>query len=420
MNIFGKIFGFGASASSPVPATESSSFSGAEVKGGNWFNGTGKAAAAEPEQRIVYSKKGTPRHLSAEYELTNGGEGVIYRLPDSDRILIKIYKKNILGDPKKRLRLRERLNDMLRVKLDGNSCLAWPRAAVFDDRGEAIGFAMNKCTGKSFLALGGGVESVRRVFPKWDRSHLALAALDFVRKIRFLAMHGVIVNDFNPANFLVNENCEVSFIDCDSFQIPKRGGGVHITKTFFASYVAPELLREPSLLAQPRNIHHVEFGAAMIVFYLLMYGLHPYAYYDPFRKSSCGTPDENLRNGRCPLGKGSDCRFPQGNWYNLWSWLTGALKGCLIRTFKDGHSDPLQRTPLEELEKALQQLIYEMNRPATIDAAGYSANRRSLSPYLAKPRGDRQADGESGGAPPQSAPRMHRSQGGTASRRTFV
>ena len=76
----------------------------------------------------------------------------------------------------------------------------------------------------------------------------------------------------------------------------------------------------------------------------------------------CGTPEENLRNGRCPLGVGSGCMLPQGIWYKLWSWLTFGLKNVFIRTFKDGHSNPAERPSLEELQKALEVLLFCMQK----------------------------------------------------------
>ncbi|MBQ6471844.1 MAG: hypothetical protein IJJ33_07665 [Victivallales bacterium] len=118
----------------------------------------------------------------------------------------------------------------------------------------------------------------------------------------------------------------------------------------------------PQLLAQPRNIHHVEFGAALTVFNILMCGLHPYSYFDPTRKSACGTPDENLKKGRCPLGTGSDCKLPRGNWYNLWSHLTYNLKSSFIQTFRNGHHNPSQRATLATLEDNLAELLHVMKK----------------------------------------------------------
>ena len=409
MGFFGKLFGMESSstpaavaapAARPAPASSASSvFSSshsAPAKGGNWFNGAGKKNTV-PQQRTVYSRKGAPLPLKASDVRSSGGEGTVYTMPGKDRILIKIYHDSIVGDPRKMAELRARIDDMIGYDLSSNLCLAWPRLAALDaPQGKMIGFAMNRCEGRSFYSLGGGPAAVRQAFPGWDRLQLAKTALDFVSKVEQLAKHGIFINDFNPNNFLVNEKCEVSFIDCDSFQVPRRNGGApHITRTFFGAYTAPELLRDPSLLARPRDIHQVEFGAAMIVFHLLMCGLHPYSYCDQNSPNACGSPEENLRKGRCPLGIGTNCRLPYGPnnlWYNLWSWLTGELKGCFIRTFRDGHGDPGCRASLGELKAALAQLVFEMNRPADQDALGYAPSRRALTPRQAKPRGDKNSD----------------------------
>ncbi len=346
---------------------------------GAWFNGMNQKKSSQVNDLIVYSLAGEMLTLKEEHTCASGGEGTVYYMPwpDKKHVRIKVYKDSILKKPQKLNVLRERLNDMLRLKaIKDINWIAWPRAGVFNAKREVIGFAMNKCEGKSFKSLYGGSLSVLQNFPGWDRSHLARTALDLVKKVEFLASHGVLINDFNPANFLVNERCEVSFIDCDSYQVPKQGGGNHITHTYFSSHAAPELLKNKNLLTEERNIHQVEFGTAILVFQLLMYGLHPYNYYDPLHKSACGTPEENLKKGRCPLGKGSDCRFPRGNWYTLWNWLTYNLENSFIQTFRDGHSNPAQRVTLAKLRSDLEQLLFEMKR---------MPERKNLTPSQAKP-----------------------------------
>ena len=363
--------------------------------GGNWFNGIGRKNTGDSESLTVYSKRGTPLMLTLSNRKADGGEGRIYTLPmdGKEHVLIKVYKESILQDHQKLQVLRERLSDMLRLaEIGKQACFAWPRGGVFNQRGEVIGFAMNKCSGPSFLALSGGPASVRKTFPGWDRSHLVRTGIDFLKKLEYLSMNQVLVNDFNPSNFLVNERCEVSFIDCDSYQIPKRNGGRHVTHTYFPSHVAPELLKDKQLLSRPRTIHQVEFGAAITVFSLLMCGLHPYNYCDPSHKSACGTPDENLLKGRCPLGIGAGCKLPSGGWYNLWSWFTGDLKSSFIQTFRDGHGDVAKRVTLSQLREDLEKLLYVMNR---------YPERKELFPTAAKPRGDKPSRNglSSGGGP---------------------
>lgn len=358
---------------------------------GCWFNGIGKGNPKPQDTLTVYAKNGKPLTLHSSDIQACGGEGTVYTvpIPGKAHALIKIYKEDFQKNSSKTAELNARIEAMTKIQDFYNTeqmgpFFAWPRMTVWDKQKKMIGFAMHRCTGSSFLPLLGGPASVKKAFPGWDRRNLLLTAIDFVKKVEFLAAHGVLINDFNPANFLVDKDSNVSFIDCDSYQIPDKTNGTHITHTFFPSHVAPELLRDKQSLMHPRNIHHVEFGTALVVFQLLMCGLHPYNYYDPSHQSACGTPDENLLKGRCPLGIGAGCRLPQGGWYKLWSYMTGSLKGAFIATFRDGHSDPEKRTSLEDLRKELEKFLYTMDKDPI---------RRDLTPATAKPRGDKTGSG---------------------------
>lgn len=376
--------------SAPQNAAASSSSSGS-VGGGNWFDQIDNNIVDHANHDLtVYDPNKNPVVFKPNDILASGGEGTVYDLPMfQGKYVAKIFKPETLNKQEKMKDIRARISDMLQLEKNNGlgQCkwLAWPRMALFNAKGEVIGYLMNKVTGVSFRSLGGGPAQVTKCFPRWDRMKLYQTALDFVKKIKKLADNGIYVNDFNPNNFLVDAQCEVAFIDCDSFQIPSSKGGVHTTGTYFASMVAPELLNNKSLLAKPRTIEQVNFGTALIVYHLLMMGLHPYSYAVRGRKSACGTPDENLRNGRCPLGIGAGCWFPQGNWYNLWSHFTGDLKGCFITTFQrdQGHSNPKQRTTLIQWKDNLDKMIYTAKKDSL---------RCDLNPMAAKPRGDKQPD----------------------------
>lgn len=317
-------------------------------------------------QITVYDCKGTALQLSEDDIVASGREGTVYSLPQKDNILVKLYNQPLLNDQEKHQRNTDRLMAMFKLqrKLNLGNCtkssFAWPVMPVFDKNKKIIGFAMFKCEGVSFRALG-SIAGIKRYFPDWTRRELTLTALDFVSKLRVLQNNGVQINDFNPSNFLVDRNCNVSFIDCDSFQISEVNK-IHVTNTFISSHCAPELLKNKQLLDLPRNTHHQEFGAAIIIFNLLMCGLHPFAYHDPSQVTACGTPEENLLNGRCPLGVGAGCKFPIGNWYNLWSWTSHNVKGGFIRTFRDGHSTPRVRTSLADWEIYLHEMVVQMNK----------------------------------------------------------
>ncbi len=354
----------------------------AAIPQGNWFGGTvANIAPATPSTSIktVYDGQGHPLQLGSQDEKGAGGEGTVYALPQNHCILVKIYKDPILNDPVKHRLLQDRIQDMVRIagatKL---TFLAWPRMAVYDAQRRLIGFAMNRCDGVPLSSIHSPA-AIKKYFPGWDRSHLAKVALVFVPKPRLLQMYNIMITDFNPANILINKNGTVSFIDCDSYQIPSSKGGSHVVHTHFPATVAPELLKQPALLKQPRTTQQLAFSAAITVFHILMYGQHPYNFMGNHQNATCGSPEENLRNGLCPLGRGANCRLPHGPWYNLWSWLNFKLKDTFIQMFRDGHSDPSKRPSLEQLENTLGGLVFEMTR---------EPKRRELVPATAKPSND--------------------------------
>ena len=263
--------------------------------------------------------------------------------------------------------IRDRLVAMLNSPCAKMEFLAWPVMLVFSDphRKNLAGFAMRKCVGKSVNSIK-SVACVERYFTGWDRKDLAAVALDFARKVELLAQNNVLINDFNPQNFLINADRTVSFIDCDSYQIKDKHGKTFTSSTYYSSHVAPELLLNKELLLRPRTIYQVRFGAAIIIFNILMYGLHPYNYYSCTGSSQCADPETNLRRGKCPLKSAADntcdCKFPQGNWGQYWNWLTFRLKTSFITTFRTGHGQVTGRTSLVDFCKCLEQLIFEMER----------------------------------------------------------
>ncbi len=336
---------------------------------GGWLAQCGSNGVPTGGPATVYDQNGSPLQLSATDELKSGGEGTVYRCPIHRSCVIKLFKRDIVENPEKQKAVTKRLCDMLCIEtLKKNPDIAWPQMLVFDKEKRVTGFVMRTISGTPVSSLQ-GPKQIRKHFPDWDRKDLALAAQDFLKKMQLLEDNGVLVNDFNPANFIVGQDRKVRLIDCDSYQIPSSKGGLpHISKTYFASHVAPELLLNPEKLKQPRSSEQARFGAAIIVFQLLMCGLHPYSH------KFSGMPEQNLKSGKCPLGIGSGCYIPDG-WYNLLSYLPYNLMNLFIRMFRDGHGDPSARPSLMELQKQINVFLFLMNQ---------DKRRRDLSPSASK------------------------------------
>ena len=367
-SLLNSIFRLFASHHAPAPGQQASGKTH-RAAGGDW------AALAKTDSRddiTVYDPKGVPLRLHRDDEVAHGGEGVIYRFAQNGGVLIKVCKPETLGEKTKMALFRDRLNAMMRLEECRRAdFLAWPLMPVMDKQGGSVGFVMRRCTGRTLRALLAPVQ-VRRFFPGWNRIQVAQVALNFLDAVRMLAKHRVLVNDFNPGNFLVDKKGNVRLIDCDSFQIPVENGEPFMTRTYTPEFAAPELLLHPELFNRPRTPEQVRFSLAVVIYMVLMSGLHPYA------RCGGGDPAENLKSGKCPLDKNSGVRMPV-SWYKSVSWLTPGLRDCFLRMFREGFTAPSRRPLLSELRTELVRFIEVMK-------SSRSENQRAILPTTAKKR----------------------------------
>lgn len=368
-NIFSGLFSKRTSANPPqnAPAGQNGVRGNAPVMVSDWarlaVNDTAKSLT-------LYDSKGVPLHLKREDEINRGGEGIIYRFSQNGGILIKVCRPETLADKSKTDHFRRRLAAMTRLAECRNAeFLAWPLMPAYDRRGGAVGFVMRRCQGRTLRALFAPMQ-VKRFFPRWNRIDVAEVALNFLDAVRMLAGHHVLVNDFNPGNFLVDGTHSVRLIDCDSFQIPSGDGEIFMTRTYTPEFAAPELLLKPELFDLPRTPEQVRFSLSVVIYMLLMSGLHPFA------RCGGGDPAENLKSGKCPLDKGSGVRMPV-SWHKSVSWLTPGLKDFFVKMFVEGFHAPEKRPLLEDLRNELVNFIEVMK-------SSKNANQRAILPTAAK------------------------------------
>ena len=337
--------------------------------GNGWLS---LAVQSDKRSRTVYDPAGKPLRLKKSDIIAHGGEGFVYKLSLNPRYLIKICKEDTLKNVRKQSAFCDRLNAMLALEdCRKADFLAWPQMPVYDANKKVIGFVMPRANGRTLRALYAPCQ-VKRFFPNWDRLQVTKVALNLVNAVQMLARHRVLVNDFNPDNFLIDKQGKVTLIDCDSFQIPGAGDGQNtlLSRTFTPEYTAPELLFKPELFNYERTPEQVRFSLAVVVYMILMSGLHPYA--------QCGGSDpvENLKSGKCPLDKTSGVRLPVG-WHKSVSWLPESLKEYFVKMFVDGYKDPQKRPMIGDLKLELENFI-EIMRKST------NKNQRAICPENAR------------------------------------
>jgi DNA-binding helix-hairpin-helix protein with protein kinase domain len=259
-------------------------------------------------------------------EIASGGEGRVFALVNKPGVLIKIYKKNLLKSSALKEAAQQRIEAMAGVTaLAKHRRFAWPRYPVFDQQSEFIGFGMARLPGHNLHAIG-SLAQIREKFPTWDRTQLVRIALNLVSGLHFLHAHQVIVGDLNPGNIqFCEQELKTYFIDCDSYQI-KTEQALFPAPGFVDLYTAPEILKSPSS-HEIRSPESEYFSASILVFYLLMFGLHPFA------RRGEGDPVTNMLQGMSPWLDDELLHTPMGSWNGYWRALPLYVRNQFIRAF---------------------------------------------------------------------------------------
>lgn len=346
-----------------------------------------------PVVEEVYDRNSIPLSLSP---VGDGGEARVFACVERPGMVAKIYHPDLVSNDRKHQAVADRLSALAaKGRLAKMAGLAWPEEPVYDKSGRLVGYLMKRIPDGyvSFALLFGGVKAVQRHFPKWTRRDLAQTALNFVNLVGILERAGVTPSDWNPANFLVNERHDLYFIDCDSYQCVDVSGRVHVSGTFFEVMAAPELLNGTARKGSPRTPEQTRWSVAVMVYRLLMCGMHPFQFTDTAMDGTmAGSVVDNLKAGKCPLGWGAGCRFSPV-WAPLWSWLTGKQKDLFVTTFRHeddhGWGEPSRRAPLDVQAFELKRFLFEMTRapersmlcPPVMKAREYMQDRPLFAAY---------------------------------------
>ncbi|WP_295446092.1 hypothetical protein [uncultured Thiodictyon sp.] len=320
----------------------------------------------------------------ADTPFAQGGEAAVHAVPKFPGVVVKLYHPQVLQSRANTLRtkIEAMTSDPALARFKQHPGLAWPRFSVFDEKGQWRGYAMRKAAGVRMTVLAHAM-AYREHFPKLDRPALAGYLLNLLTTIRDLHATGVMVGDYNPANFLCDPDSDaVTLIDCDSWQVTANG------KTFRCPVAAPDMLA-PELLGKELNkISRTQeselFSLAILLFKVLMLGRHPF--------DVCGgaSPVENISKGYFPYGLGGG-GIPKGPWFNIWSHLPYKLKEQLVRTFKDGTHNPANRASLTEWIDLLRLYQREIGKgwhdtkikPATPKPKDYRGSQSISQPLAA-------------------------------------
>lgn len=202
--------------------------------------------------------------------LGRGGEGTVHAVHDDQRLAAKIYLPGLAAER------AEKIAAMIAAGLHAAvGFVAFPVDTLHDASGAFVGFTMRRVGGHKPVHRLYSPTDRKRAFPRATYPLLVRAALNLARAVAGVHAAGVVIGDINHSGVLVADDATVVLIDSDSFQIVHEGR-LYPCKVGVPEFTPPELqgASRDSALRTPLQD---AFGLAVLVFYTLVMGRHPFA-----------------------------------------------------------------------------------------------------------------------------------------------
>jgi serine/threonine protein kinase len=308
----------------------------------------------------IFDAEGKPILLANE--LGHGGEATVYAttLPLQ---AVKLYHQH--SDEKTRklelMMARPPTDPTIDTR---HVSIAWPTGLVRNEAGDVVGFTMPLVNTLKAIPLHQlyNPKVRRQRAPGITWQYLLRIARNLSAVVAALHGKGYVIGDLNESNVLVTESALVTLVDCDSIQARDRRN-IYRCTVGKGEYTPPEL--QGKVFEQiNRSEHHDAFALAVLLFLLLMEGVHPFS--GVYRLG--GEPPgllENIRNKQSPYLKSKAFKpMPSAPSF-------GSLPMTLQRQFKSAlgarpHWRPPARAWLKTLEDLEQNLASCHHNPLHI------------------------------------------------------
>jgi len=331
----------------------------------------------------LYDRDGRPVRLVGSPK--KGGEGEVFMIEGDDHLCAKRYYPDKITPE-----LKEKLSAMVAnppgEDLTGHrvsqraSSIAWPVSLIYERPGAVgcAGFLMPLIDMSLF-------REAHRYYDPEDRRrsmgggfnwrYLLTTALNVCYVIAALHARGHCVGDLSGTNILVARTAAVTIIDCDSFQISDaQTGRTFYTRVGTGDYLPPELMGHDFRSENLDRFHSDLFALGILVFKLLMGGVHPYQARGSALRDAPST-EEKIRLGYFPYsGRFRNVRPPK--YAPPYAILPPAIQHLFNHCFLDGHDDPSARPDTGEWIPALRQ---ELSLLSQCDENPYHWYGRHLS-----------------------------------------
>jgi DNA-binding helix-hairpin-helix protein with protein kinase domain len=225
---------------------------------------------------------------------------------------------------------------------------------LLDERGNCAGFLMPRLDVTQAVLLRDVYHpgERRRAFPQcsWkDLVHICANLASVVAVVHQTERY--VVGDLNESNILVVRDSKlVTFVDCDSIQARGDEGEIMLCPVGKSEYLAPELQGKP-LTVVARNKSHDAFSLAVMIFLMLMQGVHPFD--GTWADDTTSRREDKITRGAWPYDPNNILRCqPRPNTLPL-SFLPPNIVQLTQRCFLQGLRHPELRPSAKEWHREL-------------------------------------------------------------------
>ena len=320
---------------------------------------------------IVYTKERESITID-DSAFSSGGEGEVRSVKVGParfkNVCVKIYYQ------KKRTKQQENKIDFMvanpPAKVEGRGyMIGWPIATIYDKTSKFLGFVMplapkgsKQLVNLTALKLNKKLDQVW--FDKYDRAigkNAMIARLKLIKNISIPIhiLHSTgkyVLKDFKPQNVLVTPTGSITIVDMDSVQITNNSKLLFPGTAATPEYVPMEYYtnnvgkNETDILYKSWDLF-----ALGVVFYQLMFGLHPFIV-TPWvlKDDSCNEISQNIAQGLFPFGSMAHKVRGYPDPHNKFNIIPANLQSLFKRAFD---TTPNSRPSAEEWGKTIHAIL---------------------------------------------------------------
>ncbi len=307
---------------------------------------------------IVKTENGQQIKLE-DTPFTSGGEGELYKIVSPQNLsdhCVKIYYSQYQTQQKAE-KLRFMANHKPQQITDKtNYMICWVVDLVFR-QGAFVGFLMPLAFDNSIQLYELCTTKIRKNLASiWHQKFNRNNDTSIENRLKLcvniaIAIHNIhstknyVLVDMKPQNILLCPEGKVSIVDLDSIQISNGVQVIHQGHVATPEYTPAEGARiNPSNNFIPGSWDRFSLA---IIFYELIFGLHPFVATSTGQYEHITTIDEAIKNGLFVFGSKSQfLQLPSP--HNNFQLLPQNIKGCFIKALDKGHNNPNARPTAEE------------------------------------------------------------------------